>query len=214
MHYCAGRRFHHSAWGFDHSEAEYGKMPSREMLAEARREMRRMPPIVVAVAAVAVSACGEQPGPVDADRYSARLQPLNDSEVEGRARLAREGDHLTVRIKADGLERHQVHGQAIHGFVAEREPAECPPEEFGDEPIGPREGASQYGRPLRRLEPFPTVGSDGRLSYGLTFNIDPDELEPLETRTIVLRGVSEGERYRPDLPVACGRIRSVARGGA
>lgn len=174
-----------------------------------------MPPIVAAVAAVAVSACGEQPGPADADRYSAELQPLNDSGVEGRARLAREGNHLTVRIKADGLERRHVHGQAIHGFVAQREAAECPSEELGD--VGglrPKEGESQYGHPLRRLEPFPSVGSDGRLDYGLTFNVDAEKLEPLETRAIVLRGVSEGGRYRPELPVACGRIRLVARGEA
>ncbi len=173
-----------------------------------------MPPIVVAVAAVAVSACGEQPGAADANRYSADLQPLNDSGVEGRARLTREGEHLTVRIKADGLRRHQVHGQAIHGFVAQREAAECPSEEFGEDRLGPREGASQYGRRLRKLEPFPSVGSDGELNYLLTFNIDPEKLEPLETRAIVLRGVSKGGKYRPELPVACGRIRLVARGGA
>ena len=184
------------------------------MLAEARRDMWRMPPLVVAVAAVAVSACGEQPGAADAERYSAELQPLNDSRVEGRARLAREGEHLTVRIKADGLTRHQVHGQAIHGFVADREAAECPSEEFGEDRIGPKEGASQYGRRLRKLEPFPTVGSDGGLDYRLTFAADRDKLDPLETRTIVLRGVSEGGRYRPELPVACGRIRLIARGGA
>ncbi|HEV2771539.1 MAG TPA: hypothetical protein VGV57_01710 [Thermoleophilaceae bacterium] len=173
-----------------------------------------MPPLVVAVAAVAISACGEQPGVADAVRYSAELQPLNDSGVEGRARLSREGEHLTVRVKADGLTRHQVHGQAIHGFVADREAAECPSEEFGEDRIGPKEGASQYGRRLRKLEPFPTVRSDGDLNYQLTFNIDPDKLDPLESRTIVLRGTSEGGKYRPELPVACGRIRLVGKGGA
>jgi len=180
------------------------------MLAEARREMRRMP-LVVAVAAVAISACGEQPGSADADRYSAELQPLNDSGADGRATLAREGDHLTVTIKADGLERNQVHGQAIHGFLGERERAQCPSEEFGGARIDADEGETEYGPPLRRLEPYPTVGSDGRLTYRLTFGVDPDRLEPLDTRAIVLRGASEGGTYRPDLPVACGRIRSVAR---
>ena len=173
-----------------------------------------MPPIVVAVAAVAVSACGEQPGVTDAERYSAELQPLNDSGVEGRARLAREGEHLTVTIEADGLAPKRIHGQAVHGFLGERRAAECPSEASGDDGLlGWEEGASEYGPRLYRLEPFPTVESDGRLKYRLTFNVDPDRLAPLDTRALVLRGDSTDGKYRPDLPVACGRLSSVATAG-
>lgn len=173
-----------------------------------------MPPIAVAVAAVALSACGEQPGVADAERYSAELQPLNDSGVQGRARLAREGEHLTVAIEADGLAPNRIHGQAIHGFLGERRPGECPAEEsVAGGTLGAEEGASEYGPRLDRLEPFPTVQSDGRLDYRLTLNVDPDRLEPLDTRTLVLRGDSTGGKYRPDLPIACGRITSVATAG-
>ena len=183
------------------------------MLAEARKHMWRMPPVVVAmaVAAIAVSACGEQPGALDARLYSAELQPLNDSGVEGRARLARKGEHLTVTIAADGLERNQIHGQALHGFFEEGRRAECP---AGDEAqLRNFEGAGVYGPPVRPLEPFPTVGSSGRLDYRLTFTDDPDRLDRLENRTLVLRGVSDEGKYRPDLPVACGRLTPGREGG-
>jgi len=169
-----------------------------------------MPPVVAAVAAVAVAACGEQPGATDADRYSAELRPLNGSGVQGRARLDREGEHLTVAIQAEGLTPDRIHQQSVHGFVGERRAAECPVRESDDGRL-----ASAYGPRLRALEPFPTVGSDGRLDYRLTFTVDPEQLEPLETRTLVLEGAStDGATYRPDLPVACGRLRAVARAGA
>jgi len=175
-----------------------------------------MPPVVAALAAIAVSACGEAPGAADADRYSVELRPLNDSGVEGRARLDREGEHLAVTIVADGLAPDQIHGQGLHGFVEQRRPAECADGESGDAgPPADDEGASAYGPRLRALEPFPTVGSDGRLAYRLTFTIDPDQVEPLDSRALVLRGASrDGAPYRPGLPVACGRLRSVARAGA
>lgn len=176
--------------------------------------MLRLPPIVAVVAAVAISGCGEVAGAKDAARYSAELQPLNDSRVEGRVTFAREGEHLTVSMRARGLEPNFVHGQAIHGFLAEDRAAECPGEEFGAERIEAREGAREYGRRLRKLEPFPSANSRGRIRYQLIFNVNPDELEPLETKTIVLRGQregGEGSRYLPDLPVACGRLRADAR---
>ena len=176
--------------------------------------MSRVPLIGVAVAAVAVSACGERPGAADAGRYTADLQPLNDSGVGGRADVAREGEHLMVRIQADGLAPNWVHGQAIHGFTAERQEVECPAEEFGDARLGAEEGESEYGRRLRKLEPYPSADSKGRIDYRLTHSIDPDQLEPLDTRTVVLRGASVGgdkDKYRPNRPVACGRLRLVAR---
>ena len=177
--------------------------------------MLRLPPLVAAVAAVAISGCGEVAGAKDAARYSAELQPLNDSKVEGRVTFAREGEHLTVSMRARGLEPNFVHGQAIHGFLAEDRAAECPGEEFGAERIEAREGEREYGRRLRKLEPFPSADSRGRIRYRrLTFNVEPDELEPLETKTIVLRGQREGgkgSRYLPNLPVACGRLRADAR---
>ncbi len=199
------------------------------MLADARREMWRMPPVVpvmaaMAVMAVAVSACGEQPGAADAARYSAELRPLNDSGVKGRARLDMEREHLTVTIEADGLEPDQIHEQGVHGFLAEQRGAECPAQESGKGAspslralgrLAEDDGTSTYGRRLRALEPFPTVGSNGRLDYRLTFTVDPDQLKPLENRALVLRGASpDGGTYRPDLPVACGRLKPVARAGA
>ena len=120
------------------------------MVAEVRRQMLRMPPIVAAVAAVAISGCGEQPGATDAARYSAELEPLNDSRVDGRATFAREGEHLTVSMRSRGLEPNFVHGQAIHGFLAEDRAAECPGEEFGAERIEARDGArDSAGRDVR-----------------------------------------------------------------
>lgn len=44
--------------------------------------------------------------------------PLNDSGVRGQAVLFLEGNELTVRVIATGLEPNMPHPQHIHGFMA------------------------------------------------------------------------------------------------
>lgn len=165
-------------------------------------------------------ACGEA-GAVGArgegdQRFAVDLRPANGSQVEGTAGLSLAGNHLTVDIEASGLDPNRVHEQHLHGLVVAGEEAFCPrstetEDRDGDGLVDLAEGMSAYGRSLRALEPFPTVGSSGRLDWRLTLTVDPEELQPLENRVLLLRGRSAGRdrQYLPDLPVACGDIRPL-----
>ncbi|MBA3422927.1 MAG: hypothetical protein H0U12_13755 [Thermoleophilaceae bacterium] len=125
------------------------------------------------------------------------------------------GNHLTVDLDARGLERRMIHAQQIHGLVAADQEASCPA--FADDAngngfVGLEEGKRVYGGALLALEPFPTVGRNGRLDWDLTLNVDPGELRSLERGVVLLRGGSVdldgtgGAEYEPDIPVACGKI--------
>lgn len=178
---------------------------------------------LLALLVVAAPACGDARVPGDrrdeARRFSVDLVPLNDSGVEGAARMSLAGEHLSVDVDARGLEPNRIHEQHVHGLAVPGENTTCPRpgEDAGDDGVVDlREGGSAFGRSLRALEPFPTVGRGGRLDYRLTLTVAPDELEPLENRVLVLRGRSSARggmgaaQYVPDLPVACGEIRSLA----
>lgn len=177
---------------------------------------------LVALLVTVAPACGEaeaESGREEAQRFTVDLRPLNGSEASGRATLSMAGEHLTVDIAATDLERNRIHEQHIHGLVVADEDASCATsaeDDDGDRFVGLREGMSAWGRSLRALEPFPTVGGSGRLDYELTLTVDPQELQPLENRVLLLRGRSAdvneeggGAEYLPDLPVACGEIRPV-----
>lgn len=165
---------------------------------------RHIWPLLAASLAV-LAACGEQES---AERFTARLDPLNGSGVQGTAEFVRNGDHLTVSIEATGLRGDRIHGQAIYRPAGS--PAQCPSGNGGgdDAKIGAEEARSAYGEPVFRLAPFPTVGRDGRLDYDFTFDLGEQDLGSLADAAVVLRGVDpEGRPYAPDLPAACGRLR-------
>ena len=166
-------------------------------------------------------ACGQEEAADRAaapQRFVADLAPLNESGVDGTARMALAADHLTVDIEARGLER-AIHGQYVHGRRGERgREASCPvpaDDTDADGFVGIEEGERAYGRALLALEPFPTVGRSGRLDWDLTVNVDPRRIRPLDRGVVLLRGRSAdldrrgGDEYVPDLPVACGRIEPV-----
>ncbi len=182
--------------------------------------MRRLVTLLASLLALA-PACGQEPaagGGGEAQRFAADLRPLNDSEVEGTASMSLSGNHLIIDIDARGLEPRRIHAQHIHGVVdANREPS-CPASEDdldGDGFVGLEEGKRAYGGDLLALEPFPTVGRNGRLNWNLTMNVQPDELRPLARRVLLLRGRmadldADGRtKYEPDIPVACGVIRPL-----
>jgi hypothetical protein len=162
-------------------------------------------------AVVALSGgCGGREEP---ERHTARLDPVNSSGVRGEATMAVVGDHLTLHVRARGLEPDRIHGQDIHGFVGLDEAPRCPrggEDLDGSGAVEAAEAERAYGQLVERLEPFPTVGSDGRLDNELTYDANTRRLRPLVQRVLVLRGGTaerDGERqYVPTLPVACGRI--------
>ena len=178
----------------------------------------RWPLATLALILLLATGCGDDeeeglPGDPEGDnrRFVAELRPLNDSAVQGEARLALDGEDLIVRIDARGLERNRVHEQAIHGRRGRGGDASCP-EGGGSGRLTAQEAERRYGPSILEIEPYPTVRQSGEVHYDLVLTVDPDELSPLSERVLVLSGAtigSEGQkRYAPDLPVACGVLRA------
>jgi len=173
---------------------------------------------VLSAILVVAAGCGDEgqlPGDPEGDdrRFAVDLRPLNDSGVQGEGTLALDGEDLTVRIDASGLEPDRVHGQAVHGRTRSDADASCP-EGGGEGRLTAEEAENDVGPSLLEIEPYPTVGESGEIHFDLVLTVDPDELSPLGGRVLVLSGAAVGgegqERYEPDLPVACGRLRSVS----
>ncbi|TDH59255.1 calcium-binding protein [Dankookia rubra] len=138
---------------------------------------------------------------------------LNHSGVTGHAELARDGDRLTVRVVADGLEPGQTHIQHIHGRIAEDGTAvdsNTPgpaSDQDGDGFVELAEGLPQYGPILLNLatpqgaglDGFPTA-PDGSIRYEQSFDltrmagfgdgVGAGNLLPLELREMVIHGLS------------------------
>lgn len=145
--------------------------------------------------------------------YVAHFHPLNGSGVTGTAHLTLEGDQLRVEIQACGLEPHQVHPQHIHGF--EHRNAVCPPmsaDSNHDGILTLEEGLPFYGPIMLALMPFPTADANGCIHYAETFTITVDEFRPLQSRTMVLHGMTVNGTYWATLPVACAEIQVAAPG--
>lgn len=171
--------------------------------------------------------------------YSADLDELNDSGVEGTAHLSLMGDQLTVKIYATGLEPNRLHPQHIHGFAENNRNSKCPPasaDDNGDGFVSVGEGAPFYGGILIPLvmdvnDPlsFPVANENGVIDFEMTYNLEDLEgledfntdVTPLQNTAIVLHGMTvedyvnaEGETvsgYIITLPVACGQV-SPAQG--
>ena len=167
----------------------------------------------------AVSFDTEQKGSKDGDVlrageiFRADLQALNHSGVSGHAELARQGDRMTVRVEAEGLEAGQTHIQHIHGRIGEdgaaRE-ANVPGEAFdtdGDGFVELAEGVPGYGPVLFNLASpqgagasgFPTAPG-GKVDFEETYDLsraegfgegfDASDLAPFDLREYVIHGLS------------------------
>ena len=141
--------------------------------------------------------------------YTANLMELNHSGVSGTATLMLEGNMLTVKIDAMGLEANMLHPQHIHGFTDNNRNSTCPTmsaDTNGDGLIDLPEGLPSYGPVLLELTPFPTADANGEIHYMKTFTIDGSVL-PLQNRAIVIHGLTVMGTYWPTLPVACAQIK-------
>ena len=142
--------------------------------------------------------------------YTANLMELNHSGVMGTATLMLEGNMLTVKIDAMGLEANKLHPQHIHGFTDNTRNSTCPTmsaDTNGDGLVDLPEGLPSYGPVLLELTPFPTADANGEIHYMKTFTIDGSVL-PLQNRAIVIHGLTVMGTYWPTLPVACAQIKS------
>lgn len=193
-----------SAFMFASCEEEDLKMPDNALLHANNDQGKKL---------------GKDKGSPIAKVFYAELEALNDSGVEGRAILTIDGNDLTIRLEAEGLEEGKLHMQHIHGFVDNKGNATCPPpsaDKDGNGLITITEGFPYYGAVLQPLSPYPTTST---IDYERTFNLqnqDNEEyfdLRPLQNRAIVIHGktLDNGE-YRRLLPVACGEIKPMPGG--
>ena len=107
-------------------------------------------------------------GPAHADTtVTARLEPVNGSDVRGTARLtARDNGSLTVVIRGSGYIPGQSHAQHVHGSFGGRH-FMCPSmenDDNGDGVLTNEEGAGEYGQIFLAL----TTGGDTTPESGLT----------------------------------------------
>lgn len=120
------------------------------------------------------------------------------------------GNTLHVSIEASGLEPDKVHPQHIHGINNPLKNATCPgidADTDGDGVISVREGLPSYGPIILPLLPFDLVDAEGKLKYEASFTINPNSLQPLHKRVVLLHGMTVNNQYIPSLPIACGQIR-------
>lgn len=143
-------------------------------------------------------------------KFSVELFPLNGSGVSGKAKIKiKKNETLKVSIKAEGLEVNKPHPQHIHGLTDTSIRATCPDisaDVNADGLISVGEGFPFYGPIVLPLNPFDLVKADGTLRYKASFSINPDSIQPIGKRTIVLHGMTVNGEYIASLPVACGQI--------
>lgn len=145
--------------------------------------------------------------------FRADLQALNNSGISGFVELARQGDRMTVQVKAEGLEANQTHIQHIHGRIGddgEARESNVPGEAFdtdGDGFVELAEGLPSYGPILLNLSSpqgaglpgFPTA-PDGKVDFEETYDLssaagfgmgfDSADLLPFDLREYVIHGLS------------------------
>jgi hypothetical protein len=146
--------------------------------------------------------------------FKADLTPLNSSGVNGFAQLTLDGNQLTVKIHATGLEPNEVHLQHIHGlFDANGKPIKSTTPTLAQDTnhdgyIELAESILAYGPivvpltspPGGALADFPTAAPNGTINFMQTYDLnDPAtfansftkaDLMPLDFREIALHGMT------------------------
>jgi hypothetical protein len=162
--------------------------------------------------------------------YRATLESLNDSGVEGVAKIQVQGGRFTVQVNARGHVPGKPHPQHIHAKPGGGE-STCPPasaDQNGDGLVSVGEGGPFYGpvfvpldgslgeaEGLGEIPTFPNPGNQGgAITYRQTIGLSElgtnfDAPLNLEKRVIVLHGENVEGDYVPTLPVACGSIKQV-----
>jgi len=146
-------------------------------------------------------------GTATTTKYHVTLAPLNNSGVKGFVTLTLRGDQLTVKVQARNLVPGQQHMQHIHGLVSGT--ATCPTpaaDTDHDGIVSLAEGLPFYGAVLQPLTPYPNANAGGNVSYSETLTVNTSTLGALETRTVVLHGLTVAGTYDMTVPVACGQI--------
>src|SRR3954470_989687 len=151
------------------------------------------------------------------------LDPVNDSNVAGTARLALAGSHLHVSpslgrplagshlyvcLWLGGRIAGRTHMQHIH-LTKGQGRGRCPTPDLdrnGDGLVSLNEGLPAYGPPAVSLEPFPAP-TGPRFEYSQTLRVPPGLA--LDRGVIVVHGMDVHGHYDDTLPIACGAITSA-----
>lgn len=160
-----------------------------------------------------------------AEYYEAHLTELNSSDAFALAYLRLEGNTLETTVLAYNVEGGMIHPQHIHGFEDDHN-ATCPTLEEADGANGGTvnglielaEGAPFYGPVMLSLtvdgedSNWPVANEWGMYMYSHTFTLSDDVwtgLDPLESKAMVVHGMTVDGEYWATLPVACGQIWSA-----
>ena len=176
--------------------------------------MKKLSPLLVVALLLAAGCGGEQ----NRERYTAAIQPLNRSGVDGTAAISLKKGTKNVNfdIRVHGMEPDEIHPQQLFGTRQGR--AACPTsasDANGNGFVELREGERAYGRPVLALLPYPTAPASGDVEWMRQVQLtsaQKDRLGSLVGKVIVLEGKTAnlGGRfhsvYRNTLPVACGTI--------
>jgi len=142
--------------------------------------------------------------------YEVKLHQLNQSGVTGEAEIKITGNNrLIIKLEAEALEPGRPHPQHIHGQIDPAINATCPgiaADVNADGLVSVGEGFPFYGPIVLPLTPFDLVERNGELEYEAKFSVNPDSIQSLDKRTIVLHGMTVNGEYIASLPIACGVI--------
>src|SRR5918997_133435 len=167
---------------------------------------------VGAVALAGVATAGHGDGNVK-QHHQATLKPVphdpqadHGSNVRGKAHVMRRGDHIMVKLRAQGLSPNLPHAVHIHGKDA-GELAFCPGADrragiVDDGLIETAEGVPDYGpvqvsfttrgdtseKSVLALDRFPVAMPNGLLTYERSFSIPSTIAQRLEEKHIVIHG--------------------------
>lgn len=140
--------------------------------------------------------------------YTAKIQPINSSGVQGDATVTVAGTDLQVEISATGMVPGQVHAMHIHGMPG-GQASTCPVTVKGVITPEPK-AESSYGHVLDPLSPFPTASAAGEITFngsvGTSSAVPGTAVLPLDGKAIVLHGLMVNGKYDPSVPVGCGTL--------
>ena len=165
--------------------------------------MRRFVILFVVVLALAIPALAMARS---GTTFRAQLHELNGSGVSGTLWVTQSGNTLTVTLEATGLEPVQSHLRHIHGQGDGVSKCPTPAADAnGNGLVEFAEGLSDYGGVAQDLGTFSTPTGSVSLTTTLT-GVDLSDLLPLDSRAIVIHGLTVDGTYIPSLPVACGQL--------
>jgi len=133
------------------------------------------------------------------------LDPVNDSNVAGTARVSLDGSNLYVWVSLGGRIAGHMHMQHIH-LPKGNGRGSCPTPDLdrnGDGLVSLAEGLPAYGAPAVSLTPFP-MPTGLRYEYSRTMRVRPGL--PLDRGVVVVHGMNVKGHYDDTIPVACGAI--------